>query len=89
MILLPIAEVYVSNENAILVSASTLVATLKTTPNGAGGGNHWSYFFLKASDDETYPQEIEENDMAKFKLKEGIDKFIKDTNLLLDIIGQY
>ena len=33
-----IAEVYVSNENAILVSASTLVATLKTTPNGAGVG---------------------------------------------------
>lgn len=33
-----IAEVFVSNENAILVSAPTLVATLKTTPNGAGVG---------------------------------------------------
>ena len=33
-----IADVYVSNENALLVSANTLAATLKTTPNGAGVG---------------------------------------------------
>ena len=39
--------------------------------------------------EEVFRQEIDTNDMAKFKLKEGIDKFIKDTELLLDIIGQY
>jgi hypothetical protein len=33
-----------------------------TTPNGSGGGNHWNYFFIKGSDDETYPQEEESND---------------------------
>ena len=35
-----------------------------TTPNGAGGGNHWSYFF-KGSDDETYPVEEENNDTTE------------------------
>ena len=36
-----------------------------TTPNGAGGGNHWNYFFIKGSDEEIYPIEEESNDTTE------------------------
>ena len=36
-----------------------------TTPNGAGGGNHWNYFFVKGSDEEIYPIEEESNDTTE------------------------
>jgi transaldolase len=36
---------------------------------------------------DIFKQELKDNEMANFKLKEGIDKFIKDTESLENIIN--